>query len=179
MKTNLAAVVTGDTSRGRTQFKTNCLCYRKWRSFFCFVLTNRLQYSPKRTDHTLIITSKLLQRLGAPRGAGLSWKMVKRRRREFIITTPILSNQLTNRLQYSPKRTEHTLTITSKLLQRLGAPRGAGLSWKNCETPPKRIRNNYAKTQQSWKFNVWKMWNWKYSMKCAKKKRLTGLLWTC
>ena len=122
MKTDLAAVVTGDTSRGRTQFKTNCLGYRKWISLPFFVLTNRLQYSPERTDHT------------------------------------------------------HT--ITSKLLQRLGAPRGAGLSWKNCETPPKRIRNNYARTQQSWKFNIWKMWNWKYSKKCAK-KLLTGLLWTC
>ena len=112
----------GSCYRGRTQFKTNCLGYRKWISLPFFVLTNRLQYSPKRT--------------------------------------------------------EHTLTITSKLLQRLGAPRGAGLSWKNCETPPKRIRNNYARTQQSWKFNIWKMWNWKYSKKCAK-KLLTGLLWTC
>ena len=146
MKTNLAAVVTGDTSRGRTQFKNELPLLPQMNIPFFFVLTNRLQYSPKRTDHTLTITSKLLQRLGAPRGAGLSWKIVKRRRREFAITTPILSNQLTNRLQYSPKRTEHTLTITSKLLQRLGAPRGAGLSWKNCETPPKRIRNNYART---------------------------------
>ena len=56
-------------------------------------LQRRLQYSPERTYHTPTITSKLLLRLGAPRGARSSWMVFsKRRRSEFVITTPRLNN---------------------------------------------------------------------------------------
>ena len=82
----------GSCYRGRTQFKTNCLGYRKLISFLLY-LNNRLQYSPERTYHTPTITSKLLLRLGAPRGARSSWMVFsKRRRSEFAITTPRLNN---------------------------------------------------------------------------------------
>ena len=85
----------GSCYRGRTQFETNCLGCRKLIFFFStyMYLQRRLQDSPERTYHTPTITSKLLLRLGAPRGARSSWMVFsKRRRSKFAITTPRLNN---------------------------------------------------------------------------------------